>query len=307
MARDVTQFETLYWIARLGSFRAAAVRLGVSQPTVSIRIKEWERELGFVLFKRMGRSVILSDDGAAVLDYAERILELAHDLDHRIRGARELKGLVRFGVPDSFALSCLANVLRDLDTSHPQLKVAVTVDNSRILARRLEEGALDVSILAEPPSNRNIRLEPLGWHDPLWVAARSTIQEKTVFTPHDLVEQRIFTNPAPSNTFTLLMDWFGEHGLVPSRMSTCNSISVILSLVVAGVGISALPHCVVDDYIENGSLFRLRTSEQLARQNIYIASAKTSNNPSIPVISRVVRNVITRKFFVDSFKDESRQ
>ena len=60
MTPTLSQLETFLWIARLGSFHAAAERLGLSQPSISLRIRELERSLGTPLFHRRGRGVVLS-------------------------------------------------------------------------------------------------------------------------------------------------------------------------------------------------------------------------------------------------------
>jgi hypothetical protein len=151
MPVDIAQLRTLFWIARLGSFRAAAARLNVSQPTISLRIKSWEQELGFPLFKRAGRSVALSDDGAAVLEYAERVIALLDNLDHRVASQGGVGGFLQLGAPDSFALLCLADLLSDLEARHPKLRVSVTVDNSAVLFRRLTTAPSTSASWRNPP------------------------------------------------------------------------------------------------------------------------------------------------------------
>jgi len=299
MRANVQQLETLFWIARLGSFRAAAARLGISQPSVSLRMKTWERELGLTLFKRKGRAVVLSDDGAAVLEYAERIMGLIDDLDHRLAPASQLQGLLRLGVPDSFALLCLGPMLGDLETRHPRLKVAVSVENSSILARRLEEGALDTAVLAEPPQMRSVRLVPLGRHKLLWVTSPNTSLPEAPLRPADLAEIRIFTNPAPSNTFTVVMDWFADHGVVPARINTCNSVAVILALVTSGLGISPLPRALVHEHLASGRLRMLPTEPDLPMAQIFVAHVRTASHPAIPIVTSAIRNAVRAVPFLD--------
>ena len=84
---NLKHLETFAWIARLGSFSAAAERLGTSQPAVSMRIAELERTLGTKLFDRAGRSARITPKGRELIDYAERILSLASVIK-RSRAAR---------------------------------------------------------------------------------------------------------------------------------------------------------------------------------------------------------------------------
>jgi DNA-binding transcriptional LysR family regulator len=299
MSTDIARLLALYWIARLGSFRAAAARLNVSQPTISVRIKAWENELGLKLFQRRGRSIAITDDGAAVLEYAERIIGLMEDLDRRLGSGSEIRGLIRLGVPDSFALLCLADLLNELDAVHPKLKVAVTVDNSAILSRRLDERALDVAILAEPPRLRQVRLQPLGYHQLIWVASSNGPLKSASYSPRQLSEMRIFVNPPPSNTFNVVMDWFSEHALVPSRISTCNSISAIIELVIKGAGISPLAHSIVAAQLRRGDLAVLPIEPALAIANIFIAHPTASTNPAVPAVVSAIKDIVAQVPFLD--------
>lgn len=73
---ELRNLETFVWIARLGSFRAAADRLNAAQSTLSARIDKLERQLGVPLFLRSGRRVTLSAKGRQLLDHAEQLLAL---------------------------------------------------------------------------------------------------------------------------------------------------------------------------------------------------------------------------------------
>jgi DNA-binding transcriptional LysR family regulator len=286
------QHETLYWIARLGTFRAAASQLGISQPTVSLRIREWERELGLHLFKRMGRTAILSEDGKMVLEYSERILGLAHDLDRRIGGHNELRGLVRLGLPDTFAHTCLAGILRELESRYPDISLAVTVDHTRVLMGRLEEGALDLAVINEPVAVRGMKSELLIRHQLIWIASPKIAVQRRRWLPRHLIEQRVLCCPAPSNSFTLIMDWFEQHHLVPPRVCYCTSTAAILEVVAAGCGITAVPRSLARSRLERKMLVELNTGAGFPVQRFYTLSRKTSTNPAIAAVARATRTAV---------------
>lgn len=299
MSSEISQLETLCWIHRLGSFRAAAAQLGVSQSTVTLRIQELERSLGVRLFKKVGRNAVLTESGAAAMGYAERILGLMQDLGHHVARRRDLGGLARLGVPDAFALIGLPDLLNRLDAQYPELKTAVTVQNSRVLAKRLGEGSLDLAILSEPDDDRSFRLTPIGWHDPIWVAAADHAVARSPVTPALLARQRIFANPAPSNTYEIISGWFAGAGVTPNRICTCNSIAIIISLVRAGVGISALPRCIVAADLDGGSLRALNVAPGLPPQLLHIATLRSATNSAIPVLTSTLRQLALERPFLD--------
>ena len=83
MIMRMGHLETLVWIARLGSFRAAAARLHLTQPTISMRVRELEAQVGVALFDRRSYRARLTPRGREVVGYAEQILGLADRIDRK--------------------------------------------------------------------------------------------------------------------------------------------------------------------------------------------------------------------------------
>ena len=154
---------------RLGTFHAAAKRLGVTQPSITARIKELELDAGSPLFERVGRNVALTERGSTLFDQTKRILTLISDLDGRMSNAGPLRGLLRFGAPDSFALLCLADFLKAVNAKHPELNVASTVDNSNALAVKLSEGSPDVAVINQSAVPKHFRTQLIGFQRLIWV------------------------------------------------------------------------------------------------------------------------------------------
>src|SRR5690554_5790751 len=124
---NLEQLRAFVHIARLGTFHAAAHHLGLTQPSVSQRIRELEATLDAQLFTRRGPRISLTIEGRALLDYAARMLAVETEIAERFESRDPLKGMLRLGVSDSFALVCLTELLRRLEMRYPQLKVSVVV------------------------------------------------------------------------------------------------------------------------------------------------------------------------------------
>lgn len=80
---NLAQLEAVVWLSRLGNFRKAAKRLGITQPAISLRIRQIERELGVTLFKRGTTSTQLTESGRQLVVYAVDITSLAAQLTRR--------------------------------------------------------------------------------------------------------------------------------------------------------------------------------------------------------------------------------
>jgi len=163
--------EALIAIAELGSFRAAAKRLGDTQPTVSMRIGELEHSLDTRLFDRSSYRPQLTADGREILKYAQRMMLLMHEMRACALNGAGVVGTIRLGAADSFALTCLPSLLARLEHGFPRLKVALDIDYSFNLNRKLHRGELDVAFLTSPTTGPDVRIEPLVPIPLVWVAS----------------------------------------------------------------------------------------------------------------------------------------
>ena len=247
MRYTFAQAEAFYWTARLRGFRAAAVRLNLSQPTVSLRVQELERILGGKLFDRSAYRPTLLHLGRTIYDDVERMLRIGDGIQRHAAGTAPLRGLVRIGAADTFAARVLPLLLDRLDRSHPSLQIDVTVEGSTRLEALLLDGQIDIAFLSEPNAHAGLHLVPL-WPIPLvWAVGRRLGLAGPAVTPAELAGLPIFTNPAPSHLFTSIRRWFAQAGLQPRRINTCNPLHVIARLASAGTGAALLPLDVIED------------------------------------------------------------
>ncbi len=235
------QAEAFYWVARLGGFRAAASQLNLSQPTVSLRVKELERILGGALFDRSLYRPVPTSLGASIYADVERMLTHAEQIQSRSKDALPGRSLLRIGAADSFAALILPDLLAALAARHSALQVDVTVDFSTRLEQSLLDRSIDIAFLSQPRAHMGITVVPLWLIDLVWVVGRELPFSGDVATPENLVDLPIFTNSSPSGLFTTIQLWFGAKGLKPRRMNTCNPLTVIARLANAGTGAALIP------------------------------------------------------------------
>ncbi|QEX24746.1 LysR family transcriptional regulator [Hypericibacter adhaerens] len=268
MRATLSQIEAFYWIARLGGFHAAAARLNLAQPTISLRVRGLEKALGVKLFERAGRLAKLTTEGRHLLPHAERMVGLSEELHLKAALEDPLRGRLRLGAPDSFGLTSMPALLASLRKQYPDLSVALTIDNSSVLSQMLNDRELDVAIVADPEVAAHVGKEPIGTIECVWVASAKLGLPDRPVRPRDLLHHEIFTNPDPSNLITLLRDWFATAGLEATRLSTCNSLSVILRLTMAGEGVSLLPKPILPRRTR-GSLQILKAHPQIGRPRLF--------------------------------------
>jgi DNA-binding transcriptional LysR family regulator len=165
---DIDLMKTFVAIAETGSVTAAATRVARSPGAVSMQVKKLEEMLGRSLFGRSRQGMALNANGERLLSYARRMVNLHREALDAFR-APELSGEVRIGTIDDFGLVQLSDLLCAFDRSHPSVTVNVTLGPSAILGPKLDQGELDLAVLAPGcavpwrESDRLIHEEPLVW------------------------------------------------------------------------------------------------------------------------------------------------
>ena len=130
------------------SFTRAAQRLNISQPPLSQQIRDLEEELGFSLFNRAGRSIILTQAGKELLPEARQVLEGVAKLQQRaLLKARGDEGHLIIGIISSMAVFKFAAILRNFKKNNPGIKISLTDQSSSSQLQALIAGDIDVGFL----------------------------------------------------------------------------------------------------------------------------------------------------------------
>lgn len=250
---DFRSLETLVWIARLGSFRAAAKHLYTSQPSVSARISNLEEELGVRLFERAGRRVALTAKGRDTLEYAERMLELRSELLHTVADPQAMQGTIRLGVVETIVYTWLPHLLERLNEAYPGVTLELDVDRSLNLTDKLTGHDIDIAFLMGPVNHPDIVNSELCRYPLSWVASpRLPLPPEPV--PLDaLTRWPIITYPRLSKPHIAVQQLV--RGTTPGlRIHASSSLATIIRMTVDGIGISPLPPRIIGNELASGTL-----------------------------------------------------
>lgn len=162
---DLTLLRSFIAVVEQQSITAAARYVGRTQSAVSQQLQRLEDVVGRPLLSRCGRSIVLTPDGELLLQYARAMLQL-NDEAHSRLAASEIKGHVRFGMPDLYAAYLLPDVLASFARAYPRVEIELHCAMSARLLEQLELGALDLALVTGRPNARRgeiVRREPLVW------------------------------------------------------------------------------------------------------------------------------------------------
>lgn len=143
-------------VALTQSFSRAAKQLYISQPAVSKCIQGLEEKYGKAFFDRKSNSIELTDEGRLFLEYAEKILQLYEEVDNEFAGHNLLSNEIKIGASTTIANYVLPKLLGEIQKTHPEIKVDLTIGNTFDIQQAVLKKELNLGIVEG--ENRNTRL-----------------------------------------------------------------------------------------------------------------------------------------------------
>lgn len=194
---ELRTIKTFHTIVQSGSFYKAAEILNYSQPTISMRIKQLEQDVGAQLFER-GKKLRLTRAGRLFHERAGQLLAQYEVLDHTLADIRQGQaGLIHIGISEPTASLIFPAVLRGFLDDYPDMSVNVSVDDANTCSRKLLEGAIDFAVCGEPELILENYFDPF-FHDSLnvIVSDRHPLAAKTSVNLEDLENECLIFTPA---------------------------------------------------------------------------------------------------------------
>lgn len=271
------QIEAFYWAANLGSFSIAALRLHVTQSSLSKRIFELEESVNIQLFDRSSQRAQLTEAGRRLLPLAGKMLDLKEQLHKEVLAPTSLAGTCRFGVSELVSLTWLPDFTRLVNQDHSSLVFEPYVDVARNLERKVQRGELDFAITTGPSQNPHVHGTVIGRVHFSWVASPSRMGTPKLLRRPDLERHPVITMAEGSGLTRAIDAWAAEQDITLQRIVGCNSLMAIVGLVLADLGISFLPTQFMKPWVEYGTLVALRSDPPLPSLNYFFFNRSDDN------------------------------
>lgn len=283
------QLQTFFWAARLGSFARASQRMNATHSTISMRIQELEAELGVKLFDRSHRTVCLTAKGNELLKYAERLIAIYTEMREHITGPESVSGLVRLGVVEVIGFTWMPNLVSELNQRYPRIDIDLEVNLTVTIVEKLRNGTLDLVLAPRHLAGPSFISESLGVVEFTWAASPSLDIPNGPLEPADLTKWPIITLTRESHHYATIENWLQTNKISFPRVYTCNSLTAVRDLTIAGLGIGFVPTvCFYQDFAQR----RLRIIETKPRSSVVEYFATLPANEFQPV-TRLVADLAT--------------
>lgn len=235
------QLEAFLAVVRRSSFTAAAKHLHVTQPAVSMQVRDLEASCGVPLLEKIGRAIRPTEAGEEVVRCAESVVESLQRTQERLDALRGLEtGMLKLGAVSTakyFAPSLLAAFQRD----HPRITFRFSVGNRKEMTRNLADHESDLVIMGRPPRELDTVAKPFARHPLVVIAAPShPLARRRRIPIQRLVTEAFLIREQGSGTRASMEQLFEERGVVYQASMEVSSNETIKQAVMAGMGISLI-------------------------------------------------------------------
>src|SRR5690349_23135278 len=249
---DTESLAAFLEIAESGSFSAAAARLHRSQPAVSKRVAALERRLDARLFDRIGRRVMLTEAGRALLPYARRVRE---DLEDGRRALSHLsddvRGRLAIGTSHHIGLHRLPPLLKTFAHDHPDVDLDIQFMDSEIACQAVLAGKLELGIVTLPTAPLDGLETKRIWDDPLAVVVspEHTLAARKRVTLAELARHPAVLPDEATYTHRIIKAELAKHAVQPRVRLATNYLETLKMLVGIGLRWSVLPRSMLDQSV----------------------------------------------------------
>lgn len=249
--------ETFLWVARLGSFSAAAERLNTTQAAISNRIATLERDLGIRLFERDVRCVRLTVLGQQAVAKAEELVRVAHEFREAVSDPGSLRGSIRIGTIDSIVHAWLPQFIEKIRERYPSVAIDLNTDTSLNLARDVADRKIDLALIMGPVIGADIINLELCTFACTWLASPNLHLPDRPLSIAEIADRPILAYSKDSMPHHRVLRQLADAGIEDPTIYNSNSLATIIRLAKDGIGITPLPKVIVRDQLEAGALVEL--------------------------------------------------
>lgn len=277
-------------VAGEGSVSRAAEKLRVSQPSICAQVKQLESALGETLYRRSGRSIVLTDFGRVIHGYAEEILALGQELLTTARRAPTARTLrLQIGIVDSFPKLLSLDILRPVFAHVPQVRVTCHEGKIEDLLGQLAAHRLDALLADEPPpSSSKVKTftHPLGVSGVTFCASPTLARTLSGRFPRSLQDTAMLLPTQNTALRRNLEKWFRAVKIEPVVVGEFEDAALAKIVATEGIGITVVPTVVAAEAIERYGFVSVGKTNECEVHFFLITAERRIEHPVVALLAR---------------------
>lgn len=284
------QLQVFDHVAQHQSFTRAAEALHLSQPGVSMQVKQLESAIGMALYEQIGKRIALTDAGRVLQRLSRSVSEQLREAEQTLD---ELKGVEggRLRVSVATTVNYFASrLLSAYCAAHPKVQVSLDVANRESIIRSLSENSTDIVLMGRPPEGLDVDARPF-MENPLVViaGARHPLASEKQIGLEKLAHETFLIREPGSGTRLAMQRFFQEQGIEPGASIEMTSNEAIKQSVAAGLGLGVVSEHTIDLEKAAGHLVVLDVCHFPIRRRWYVMHHRAKR---LSAAARAFRNFV---------------
>jgi DNA-binding transcriptional LysR family regulator len=265
---QLSHLRTLQAVVRCGSFSRAAKEVNLTQPAVSMQIRQLEAIAALPLLERVGKRVFPTKAGEILLGHANRAM---HEVELALEALQQLRGVVagriRLGAGTTMGGYVLPRFFRRFQSRYPNAELILIVGNTPEIAGAVVNHDLDIGLVNLPVRRRELAVLPFVLDELVAIAPpKREWRGRTRITASELARQPLILYEPTSMMNRMIDNWFQREGVFPQVPMKVGNVETIKKLVEAGLGCSVISWISVKAEARPGKLAAFRLDPPLFRQ-----------------------------------------
>jgi len=264
------RLQVFHTVARLLSFTKAAESLHMTQPAVTFQVRQLEEYFNTRLFDRTHNRISLTEAGARVYEYADKIFVLYAEMENSVREMTgEISGALTIGASTTIAEYMLPALLGDFKAKYPDVGIHLKVSNTDGIVGMVENNTIDLGVVEAPVANRNLVVEMCRADHLVAIVPPGHVEaEKESVSYVDLVKYPFICREEGSGTREVINEYLGKFNEGNEGLQITmelGSPEAVKGAVEAGMGISVISRATIQKELKLGTLVAINLDPPLQR------------------------------------------
>jgi len=295
MEPTIKQLRYFVAVVETGSFRKAAERLGVSQPTLTTQLAALEKTMGATMLERTPQGTTVSALGRTLLPHVHSLLTQMREITNiTYDAARSPSGTHRLGVPYTLGPYLLPDVIPEIHRTYPSLRIFVKEDTPQKLEQGLLDGSYDLIFTPLPLDTQNLVCEPL-FSEPLQVVCPPdhALVGQNGIMPNQFIGENFLVIEERHRFFIQVQQLAEQFGFRLLRDFEGTSLDTLRQMIGTGLGLSFLPALYIrSEIVPRHDVTTLNLGFELPQREIALAWRPRSPQKHLyQQITRIIRNI----------------
>jgi DNA-binding transcriptional LysR family regulator len=246
---DFKQLRYFIAIAEERNITAAASRLHMSQPPLSMQLKQLEEELGVKLVERNGKSLSLTDKGSVLYKHALHLVNSLEEVKNEITETAEgRKGKLSIGI-NTLSVPGFSEWIQAFHRKYPLVGLKIVQNDSLHLSELVKNREIELAFVRLPLEHQGLVYQNL-FNEPFVFVSQRPADGITM----EEMSRRPLILPSTEGlgSYNIILDAFSRHGLQPRIIGECSDMKVLMDMVSTGIGATIVPQSVLEIHSQSG-------------------------------------------------------